>query len=176
MSIVTQDIILFNDTIRANIAYGMNEVSEQDIIEAAQAANAWEFIEQEELGLDTHIGEKGSKMSGGQKQRISIARAILKNPPILILDEATSSLDTESERLVQDAVSRLLKNRTVLVIAHRLSTIKDADRIVVLNQGEIESIGPHEELLNSSKIYKNLYENQLLTQQDSEPSGAAVKL
>jgi len=167
MSIVTQDIILFNDTIRANIAYGLEDVSEQDIKDAAQAANAWEFIEQEEMGLDAHIGEKGTKMSGGQKQRISIARAILKNPPILILDEATSSLDTESERLVQDAVSQLMKNRTVLVIAHRLSTIKDANRIVVLNRGGVESIGSHDDLLSRSPIYKNLYENQLLTEQVS---------
>ncbi len=167
MSIVTQDIILFNDTIRQNIAYGSEGVSDDQIIDAARAANAWEFIDQEDMGLDAHIGEKGTKLSGGQKQRISIARAILKNPPILILDEATSSLDTESERLVQEAVDKLLQNRTVLVIAHRLSTIKNADRIVVLKQGRIEGIGKHEKLITESPVYKNLYENQLLTQQES---------
>jgi len=167
MSIVTQDIILFNDTIRQNIAYGMETVSEEEIIHAAKVANAWEFIQQQEKGLDTHIGEKGIRISGGQKQRLSIARAILKNPPILILDEATSSLDTESERLVQEAIDNLLENRTVLVIAHRLSTIKNADRIVVLNQGKIEAMGRHSELIQKSPVYKNLYENQLLSQTES---------
>ena len=162
MSIVTQDTILFNDTIRNNIAYGLDNVKEEDIIHAAKVANAWEFIEKMDEGLDTHIGERGIRLSGGQKQRISIARAILKNPPILILDEATSALDTESERLVQAAIDNLLKDRTVLVIAHRLSTIKNATKIVVLNQGEIEAIGTHEELMRKSNVYKNLYENQII--------------
>ncbi len=162
ISIVTQDTILFNDTIRKNIAYGLDNVSEEDIIHAARVANAWEFIKKMDEGLDTQIGERGIRLSGGQKQRISIARAILKNPPILILDEATSSLDTESERLVQEAIDNLLKDRTVLVIAHRLSTIKNANKIVVMNRGEIEAVGTHDELLLSSKVYKNLYENQII--------------
>ena len=166
IGIVTQDTILFNDTIRQNIAYGLVGVAEADIINAAKAANAWEFIEKLPQGLDTWIGEKGTRLSGGQKQRISIARAILKNPSILILDEATSALDTESERLVQEAIDNLLQKRTVLVIAHRLSTIKNATRIIALNQGRIEGIGPHEELLRKSPTYKNLYENQLLQGQE----------
>ena len=162
MSIVTQDTILFNDTIRNNIAYGLDNVNKDDIIHAAKVANAWEFIEKMDEGLDTHIGERGIRLSGGQKQRISIARAILKNPPILILDEATSALDTESERLVQEAIDNLLKDRTVLVIAHRLSTVKNATKIVVLKQGKIEAIGRHEDLIKQSAVYKNLYENQII--------------
>lgn len=162
MSIVTQDTILFNDTIRMNIAYGMEKVSEAEIIDAAKVANAWEFIEKMEKGLDTHVGEKGTRLSGGQKQRLSIARAILKNPPILILDEATSALDTESERLVQDAIDKLLKSRTVLVIAHRLSTITNATKIVVLNGGIIEAVGSHNKLLETSKTYRNLSQSQLI--------------
>ncbi|MBD3224275.1 MAG: ATP-binding cassette domain-containing protein [Caldithrix sp.] len=164
ISIVTQDTVLFNDTIRMNIAYGMPEIHEEDIIRAAQMANAWDFIQEMDEGMDTHIGERGLRLSGGQKQRLSIARAILKNPQILILDEATSALDTESERLVQDAINQLLKDRTVLVIAHRLSTIQNADKIVVLNKGHIEATGPHLELINNSALYKSLYENQLLSQ------------
>jgi len=166
IGIVTQDTILFNDTIRNNIAYGLENVREEDIIHAARVANAWEFIRQMPQGLDSHIGEKGTRLSGGQKQRISIARAILKNPPILILDEATSSLDTESERLVQEAIDNLLESRTVLVIAHRLSTIKNADKIVALNAGRIEGIGSHETLIQRSPTYKNLYENQLLKKKE----------
>jgi subfamily B ATP-binding cassette protein MsbA len=140
----------------------MSDVNESDIIDAAKVANAWEFIEKMDKGLDTHIGEKGTRLSGGQKQRLSIARAILKNPPILILDEATSALDTESERLVQDAIDNLLKSRTVLVIAHRLSTITNATKIVVLNDGEIEDIGPHTQLLETCKTYRNLSQSQLI--------------
>jgi len=166
MSIVTQETILFNDTIRNNIAYGLKQVTDEQIIDAAKVANAWEFIEKMEQGLDTHIGERGVRLSGGQKQRLSIARAILKNPPILILDEATSSLDTESERLVQEAIDKLLQSRTVLVIAHRLSTIRNATKIVVLHNGKIEGIGQHTELYEKSPIYKNLYDNQLLTQNE----------
>lgn len=162
MSIVTQETILFNDTIRTNIAYGLENVSDEEIIEAAKVANAWEFIEKMEHGLDSEIGEKGMRLSGGQKQRISIARAILKNPTILILDEATSALDTESERLVQAAVDKLLESRTVLVIAHRLSTITNATKIVVLNNGEIEAIGKHTELLESCNTYKKLSQNQFI--------------
>ena len=166
MGIVTQESVLFNDTIRMNIAYSLDNVTDDEIIEASRSANAWEFIEKMEKGLDTHIGERGVRLSGGQKQRLSIARAILKNPPILILDEATSSLDTESERLVQEAIDKLLQRRTVLVIAHRLSTIKNATKIVVLNERKIEAIGTHEELYRNSPVYKNLYDNQLLAGND----------
>ncbi len=162
IGVVTQDVILFNESIRANIAYSREDAGEKEIIDAAKAANAWEFIEKMPQGLDTQIGEKGTRLSGGQKQRLSIARAILKNPPILILDEATSALDTESEQLVQEAIEKLLKNRTVLVIAHRLSTIQNADKIVVMQDGVIESIGRHSELLQKSPVYKNLHQKQLL--------------
>ena len=166
MGIVTQESVLFNDTIRMNIAYGLDNVSDDEIIEASRSANAWEFIEKMEKGLDTHIGERGVRLSGGQKQRLSIARAILKNPPILILDEATSALDTESERLVQEAIDKLLQSRTVLVIAHRLSTIKNATKIVILHGNRINAMGTHEELYRKSPVYKNLYDNQLLTGDD----------
>src|SRR6056297_2273291 len=132
MGIVSQESILFNDTIYNNIAFGIDSASEEDIIAAARVANAHEFILQTEKGYQTNIGDRGSKLSGGQRQRISIARAVLKNPPILILDEATSSLDTESEKLVQDAIEKLMNNRTSVVIAHRLSTVKRADQIVVM--------------------------------------------
>ncbi len=162
IGVVTQDTILFNDTVRANIAYGREDATEEEIVAAAKAANAWEFIAKMPQGLDTEIGEKGTRLSGGQKQRLSIARAILKNPQILILDEATSALDTESEQLVQEAIEKLLKNRTVLVIAHRLSTIQNADKIVVMQDGVIESIGRHSELLQKSPVYKNLHQKQLL--------------
>ena len=160
IGIVTQDSILFNDTIQANIGYGLENATEEKIIEAAKAANAWEFIEEMEKGLDTVIGERGIKLSGGQKQRLSIARAILKNPPILILDEATSSLDTESEKLVQDAIDKLMENRTVLVIAHRLSTVTHADKIIVLDRSKIICSGTHIELLQTCPKYKRLYEIQ----------------
>ncbi len=162
MSMVTQDTILFNDTVRMNIAYGTENASEEDIIEAAKVANAWEFIEKLDKGLDTHIGEKGALLSGGQKQRLAIARAILNNPPILILDEATSALDTESERLVQESIDKLLADRTVLVIAHRLSTVTSADKIVVMNQGKIEAVGKHDELLLKSKTYAALSKEQMI--------------
>ena len=165
IGLVTQETILFNDTIRANIAYGNPAAGEEEIIRAAQAANAWQFIQQFDLGLDTHIGEHGVKLSGGQKQRLAIARAILKNPPILILDEATSALDTESERLVQEAIEKLMENRTVLVIAHRLSTIRNAHKIVVMDGGQVDHIGPHQELYEKSRIYRMLYDNQLLAGQ-----------
>jgi subfamily B ATP-binding cassette protein MsbA len=147
IGVVNQDPILFNDTIHSNIAFGLDAVPEEAIIEAARIANAHDFIMELEHGYQTNIGDRGNKLSGGQKQRISIARAILKNPPILILDEATSALDTESERLVQEALTNLMKNRTSIVIAHRLSTIQHADQIVVLQKGEIKERGIHSELI-----------------------------
>lgn len=159
--IVTQEIILFNDTIRSNITYGQKNVPEELVISAAKNANAHEFIMETENGYNTVVGERGLRLSGGQKQRIAIARALLKNAPIMILDEATSSLDTESEHLIQEAIERLMENRTSIVIAHRLSTIKDADRIIVLENGKIGIIGNHTELINDEKgIYKKLYEMQ----------------
>ena len=160
MGIVTQDTILFNDTISNNICYGKRDTDEEKIRLAAEAANALEFIEALPLGFDTIIGEKGIRLSGGQKQRISIARAILKNPEILILDEATSALDTESERKVQGAIDHLVKNRTVIVIAHRLSTIVNADQIIVLDAGKLVESGTHTELLALNGTYKKLYDIQ----------------
>jgi subfamily B ATP-binding cassette protein MsbA len=159
--IVTQEIILFNDTIRNNIAFGQENVPMDKIQDAAINANAHEFIMKTEKGYDTIIGERGIKLSGGQKQRIAIARALLKNAPILIFDEATSSLDTGSERLIQEAIERLIKNKTSIVIAHRLSTIKNADRILVLHEGRIDNVGTHEELISDNQsVYKKLYEMQ----------------
>jgi subfamily B ATP-binding cassette protein MsbA len=157
MGIVSQDVILFNDTVRNNISYGQPELKESNIISAAKSANAMEFIDSFPKGLDTVIGEKGVTLSGGQKQRLSIARAIIKNPPVLILDEATSSLDTESEKLVQQAIEQLMKDRTVLVIAHRLSTVVNADKIIVLEKGKIIESGNHSELLNIKGKYSELY-------------------
>ncbi|MCA9733632.1 MAG: ABC transporter ATP-binding protein [Deferribacteres bacterium] len=164
MGIVTQESILFNDTVRANISYGVMKASEENIIKAAKVANAWEFIANLEKGLDTIIGERGVTLSGGQRQRLAIARAVLKNPPVLILDEATSALDTESEQLVQDALNSLMENRTVLVIAHRLSTIIKADKIVVLKDGKIVETGRHDELLSKNGYYKRLYELQFASE------------
>jgi len=160
MGIVTQETILFNDTIKANIAYGQKDVDDKQVIAAATAANALEFIEELPEGLDTVIGEKGVKLSGGQRQRLAIARAIMKNPPILILDEATSALDTESERLVQEALGTLMTDRTVLVIAHRLSTVTNADKIIVLEKGQIKEMGTHDELIQKNGLYSNLYNVQ----------------
>ena len=160
MGIVTQEVILFNDTIRKNIAYGQSDVTEEAIQKAAEAANALEFIEQTHDGFDTLIGERGVNLSGGQKQRIAIARALLKNPPILILDEATSALDTESEKMVQKAIEVLMKDRTVLVIAHRLSTVQNADKIVVLDKGKILEVGSHNELYEKGGLYRRLYDIQ----------------
>ena len=160
MGIVTQETILFNDTVFNNIAYGIQDTSPEHVFKATKAANANEFIEHLPKGYNTVIGEKGTRLSGGQRQRLSIARAILKNPDILILDEATSALDTESERKVQSAIDNLVKNRTVLVIAHRLSTILNADKIVVLENGSIIEMGTHDELLNLNGHYKKLYEIQ----------------
>lgn len=162
IGLVTQETLLFNDTIRANIGYARAEATEDEIVAAAQAANAWEFIRDKPEGLDTLIGERGLLLSGGQKQRLALARAILKNPPVLVLDEATSALDAQSERLVQEAVERLMKNRTVFVIAHRLATVKNATRIVVLEHGQIAEMGNHAELLAKDGIYKRLTELQIL--------------
>ncbi|SFT66156.1 ATP-binding cassette, subfamily B, MsbA [Lishizhenia tianjinensis] len=156
IGIVSQESILFNDTVASNIAFGMPNATREEIIEAAKIANAHNFIMELEDGYDTNIGERGNKLSGGQKQRVSIARAVLKNPPIMILDEATSALDTESEKQVQDALNKLMQNRTSLVIAHRLSTIKNADVILVLNKGEIVERGTHEELLQKEGFYHRL--------------------
>ncbi len=162
MGIVSQQSILFNDTFFNNIAFGMDYAKEEDVISAAKVANAHGFITETPNGYYTNIGEGGGKLSGGQRQRISIARAVLKNPPILILDEATSSLDTESERLVQDAMEKLMKNRTSIVIAHRLSTVKHADSIIVLDNGRIVEVGRHEELLEiSGGTYKKLHKMQM---------------
>ncbi|WP_041223550.1 ABC transporter ATP-binding protein [Deferribacter desulfuricans] len=160
IGIVSQEPFLFNDTVFNNIAYSMNNVTEEDVINAAKAAYAHEFILELPEGYNTVIGERGVRLSGGQRQRITIARALLKNPPILILDEATSALDTESEKIVQKALENLMKHRTSFVIAHRLSTVINSDVIVVLDKGEIESIGTHKELLVKSKVYKKLYHMQ----------------
>lgn len=163
VGIVTQETILFNDTLKNNIAYGNMNASEEEIIRAAKTAESHDFITQMPEGYDTVIGERGVVLSGGQKQRIAIARAILRNPSILILDEATSSLDTESELLVQEALEHLMEKRTVLVIAHRLSTIRKADKIIVIDKGKIVQAGKHEELIGQSGIYKKLYELQFMS-------------
>ncbi|MEO0527596.1 MAG: ATP-binding cassette domain-containing protein, partial [Bacteroidota bacterium] len=163
MGLVTQDSILFNDTVKNNISLGKEEATKEEIIAAAKIANAHEFIIKLPNGYDTNIGDSGNKLSGGQKQRLSIARAVLKNPPIMILDEATSALDTESERLVQDALEKMMQNRTSIVIAHRLSTIQKADTIIVLQKGEIVEQGSHQELLAANGMYKKLVTMQSLS-------------
>ena len=163
MGIVTQETFLFDDSIKANIAYGVDNISDKEIEEAAKAANAHEFITELENGYNTIIGERGISLSGGQKQRIAIARAIVKNPPILILDEATSSLDSESEKHVQSAIENLMNQRTVFVIAHRLSTVHNASKILVLDNGKIVQEGKHEELVNIDGLYKQLHKMQFQT-------------
>jgi len=161
MGIVSQETVIFNDTVRANIAYGaLDKYGAAAIEAAAHAANAGDFIAKLPQGYDTLLGERGTRLSGGERQRLAIARALLRDPPILILDEATSSLDTESERLVQEAIDRLLKGRTVFVIAHRLSTVQHATQILVLDQGRIVEHGRHEELLLQGGLYRRLYELQ----------------
>ncbi len=165
IGIVSQETILFNDSVKANIAYGANNYSQEDIISAAKKANAHDFIMNLPVGYDTIIGDRGFKLSGGEKQRLAIARAMLKNPQVLILDEATSQLDTQSERLVQDALDRLMESRTVFVIAHRLSTVKNADRILVIDKGEVVQLGLHAELVNKQGVYKQLYDMQFVEKQ-----------
>lgn len=160
MGLVTQDSILFNDSIRNNVALGKDNATDEEIIEALKIANAWEFVQDLPKKLDTNIGDSGNKLSGGQKQRLSIARAVLKNPPIMILDEATSALDTESEKLVQKALENMMMNRTSVVIAHRLSTIQNADHIVVMHRGQIVEQGKHDELLAKEGTYQKLVEMQ----------------
>jgi subfamily B ATP-binding cassette protein MsbA len=161
IALVSQDIVLFNDTVAANIAYGrLAGTSEADVVQAAEAAHAMQFIREMTDGLDTVIGENGVRLSGGQRQRLAIARAFLKNTPVLILDEATSALDSESERHIQEALETLMKGRATLVIAHRLSTIERADRIVVLDAGRVSESGRHAELLAASGIYAKLYRLQ----------------
>jgi subfamily B ATP-binding cassette protein MsbA len=160
MSFVTQEPILFNESIGYNIALGIKNAQPQKIIEAATIANAHNFIMEKEAGYNTNIGDRGNKLSGGERQRVTIARAVMQNPPILILDEATSSLDTESERLVQDAIIHLMQDRTSIVIAHRLSTIKNADEIIVLQKGEIIERGTHEHLIAQEGFYKKLVDMQ----------------
>jgi subfamily B ATP-binding cassette protein MsbA len=168
IALVSQDVVLFNDTVAANIAYGaMKQSSRAEIVAAAEAAHAMEFINAMPDGLDTMVGENGVKLSGGQRQRLAIARALLKNAPVLILDEATSALDTESERHVQAALEVLMRGRTTIVIAHRLSTIENAHRIVVLDGGHIAESGAHAELLARGGKYAQLYRNQFLSSGES---------
>jgi subfamily B ATP-binding cassette protein MsbA len=157
---VSQDVMLFNDTVAANIAYGRPDARTDEIVEAAKFANADGFIRGMSKGYDTLVGERGAALSGGQRQRIAIARAILKNPQLLILDEATSALDAESEGLVQDALDRLMVHRTSLVIAHRLSTVAKADRIVVLDEGRVVDVGPHAVLIKRCDLYRHLHDLQ----------------
>ena len=160
MGLVTQDSILFNDTIKNNVRLGKEDATDDEVLKALEIANAWEFVKDLPEGMDTNIGDSGNKLSGGQKQRLSIARAVLKNPPIMILDEATSALDTESERLVQVALENMMKNRTSIVIAHRLSTIQNADEIIVMQKGQIVEQGKHQELLDKKGVYNNLVSMQ----------------
>jgi ATP-binding cassette, subfamily B, bacterial MsbA len=175
LGVVSQDTVLFHDTVRSNIAYGRPEASSDEVERAARAANAHTFIEALPQGYETVVGERGTRLSGGQRQRIAIARALLRDPPILILDEATSALDTESERLVQTAIERLLEGRTVFVIAHRLSTIQRADRIVVLEGGRIRESGSHEELLRAGGVYRHLHDLQFSDDGAAAPATEAVE-
>lgn len=160
LGVVSQDSILFNDTIKNNLKIGKQTATDEEVVEALKIANAWEFVKDLPNGIESNIGDSGNKLSGGQKQRLSIARAVLKNPPIMILDEATSALDTESERLVQDALEKMMRNRTSIVIAHRLSTIKNADEIVVMQKGEIVEQGKHNQLIEKNGVYKMLVDMQ----------------
>ncbi len=169
IGLVTQELILFNDTVRNNIAYGLEDVSLEEVIRAARAAKAHQFIEELPQGYDSNIGEKGTLLSSGQRQRLAIARALLKDPPILVLDEATSALDSESERLIQRALDNLMKNRTTFAIAHRLSTVRKADKIFVIDRGRIVESGTHQKLMRKNGIYKKLYDLQFLEEAGSEP-------
>jgi subfamily B ATP-binding cassette protein MsbA len=169
IGVVTQQTILFNDTVRHNVAYGRLEADEEAIINALKAANAYGFVAALSQGLDTVIGEQGVRLSGGERQRLAIARALLKDPPILILDEATSSLDSEAEREVQQALDSLIKGRTTLVIAHRLSTVQGADRIIVLEDGRIVETGTHTSLLAKNGLYRRLYEMQFAREEVLDP-------
>jgi subfamily B ATP-binding cassette protein MsbA len=162
IGLVTQDSILFNNSIKNNLLIGNENATNDEIIEALKVANAWEFVTELPGGIDANIGDAGNSLSGGQKQRLSIARAVLKNAPIMILDEATSALDTESERLVQEALENMMKNRTSIVIAHRLSTIQNADQIIVMKQGKIVEQGKHQELLDKKGMYHKLVLMQTL--------------
>ena len=162
MGLVTQESILFNDSVKNNIMLGVDQATDEDVIEAAKIANAHEFITDLPNGYDNNIGDSGNMLSGGQRQRLSIARAVLKNPPIMILDEATSALDTESEQLVQQALEKMMENRTSIVIAHRLSTIQKADKIIVVQKGEIVEQGKHSELLEKRGVYHKLVTMQTL--------------
>jgi subfamily B ATP-binding cassette protein MsbA len=172
VGVVTQETVLFNDTLRNNIAYGQPGVSQKKVEAAARAALAHDFIMDLPAGYDTVIGERGVRLSGGERQRVAIARALLKNAPILILDEATSALDSESEALVQSALQNLMTGRTVFVIAHRLSTVRRADRIVVLENGTIADIGPHDELMQKLGTYRRLYDLQFVDAEQAK-AGAA---
>jgi subfamily B ATP-binding cassette protein MsbA len=167
MGVVSQDTVLLNDTVRANIAYGSPRATAEQVKAAAEAANAAGFIAALPEGYETMLGERGTRLSGGQRQRVAIARALLRDPPILILDEATSALDTESERLVQQAIERLMQERTVLVIAHRLATVRDADEIVVLDAGQVVQRGSHEELLRAGGLYRRLYDLQFRSEESA---------
>jgi subfamily B ATP-binding cassette protein MsbA len=162
LGIVTQETILFHDTVRNNIAYGLADATDEAVRAAARAAHAHEFIERLPQNYESVIGDRGMKLSGGERQRIAIARALLKNPPLLLLDEATSALDVEGERLVRDALERLMRDRTVLVIAHRLSTVQHAHRIVVLEKGRVEASGAHAELMEQDGAYRRLYNLQFV--------------
>jgi subfamily B ATP-binding cassette protein MsbA len=175
ISVVTQETVLFNDTLRNNIAYGQPGVSQKEVEAASQAALANDFIMELPAGYETVIGEKGVRLSGGERQRIAIARALLKNSPILILDEATSALDSESEALVQSALHNLMTGRTVIVIAHRLSTVRRADRIAVVENGAIADIGTHEELMQKLGTYRRLYDLQFIDV-DAPPSASVKEL
>ena len=168
LAFVPQDVLLFGGTIRENIAYGDTEASEEQIIDAAKGANAWEFIEDFPEGLETTVGERGVQLSGGQRQRIAIARALLKDPQLLILDEATSALDSESEQLVQEALDRLMEGRTSVVIAHRLSTIRGADQILVMDKGQIVERGNHDRLIDQGGIYSELVKLQNVAKGDQK--------